>query len=249
MQPESKPGKETNPQRQTDPQTFRPQTLEPDPREHPQIPIEDKRDRDRNRNPDRKPETQTQTVTARVDARQRNQSTQTDRPSDFQASDLRTRYSCTPKLKHRTTSTSAVFVWNAISCCLTPAATFRPSESRALRLQTLRPSDSQTHRPSDPQTVKSVRYCPECPKCDECGIVKPRKENFADDGNENGKNYSKRCLTCEYPQCTHCPSCRHPRKSKAVHMRHKVCGEWFCKRTTACKKAHAAALKAANNKL
>ena len=89
----------------------------------------DKRDRDRDRNPERNPETQTQTVTARVDARQRNQSTQTDRPSDFQASDPRTRYSYTPRLKHRPTATSAVFVWNAIRCCLSPAATRRPSES------------------------------------------------------------------------------------------------------------------------
>ena len=54
------PGKETNPYRQTGPQTFRPQTLEPDPLVHPQIPNKDKRDGDIDRNPDRKPETQTQ---------------------------------------------------------------------------------------------------------------------------------------------------------------------------------------------
>ncbi len=59
LQPELMPGKGSNPHRQTDPQTFSPQTLEPDALVHPQIPNKDKRDRDRDRNQDRKPETQT----------------------------------------------------------------------------------------------------------------------------------------------------------------------------------------------
>ena len=57
LQPESMPGKETYPYGQTDPQTFSPQTLEPDTFIHPQFPK--KRDRSRDRNPDRKIETQT----------------------------------------------------------------------------------------------------------------------------------------------------------------------------------------------
>jgi len=52
----------------------------------------------------------------------------------------------------------------------------------------------------------------------------------------------------EYPQCTHYPPYSHPHKNYAVQMRQKSCVELFCKRTTACRKAHAAALKAATNK-
>ena len=98
---------------------------------------------------------------------------------------------------------------------------------------------------SKKEKTRGPWYCEDCQQCEECEIYKPMEGNFEDDG---CWHYSKLCLTCEHPHCTHCPKYRHPHTKKAVQRRHKVKDQWFCKRTAACTKAHAAARKAANNK-
>ena len=97
---------------------------------------------------------------------------------------------------------------------------------------------------SKKEKTRGPWYCEDCQQCEECEIYKPIEGNFGDDGYWH---YSKRCLTCEHPLCTHCPKYRHPHTKIAVQRRHKVKDQWFCKRTAACTKAHAAARKAANN--
>jgi hypothetical protein len=127
----------------------------------------------------------------------------------------------------------------------TQTQTLRPRPSRP------RPSDPDPPDPDppdpDPQALRPTQpwYCEDCQQCEECEIYKPIEGNFGDDGYWH---YSKRCLTCEHPLCTHCPKYRHPHTKIAVQRRHKVKDQWFCKRTAACTKAHAAARKAANNK-
>ena len=84
---------------------------------------------------------------------------------------------------------------------------------------------------SKKEKTRGPWYCEDCQQCEECEIYKPIEGNFGDDG---AWHYSKRCLTCEHPLCTHCPKYRHPHTKIAVQRRHKVKDQWFCKRTAAC---------------
>jgi hypothetical protein len=88
-------------------------------------------------------------------------------------------------------------------------------------------------------SITSPRYCKACPACAECHLHKPSSEYHQ----HGSRHVEARCKDCQYPTCANrdCDGYRHPFTAVAVYQRHKINGQWFCRRTTTCTNAAALA--------